>query len=313
LAKLSIFIDSFLKLGLDKYISRAKAQHVHSNRKAPAMSNFQSAVALIIGTTGQGPREILTEFPGFDLEKHGIITPYGPIDYWTVKGNRRDFYLLDRHHFTRNPRFPNQIRASPAMYFLTRTAQVRRLVSDSAVGVYKHLGHIKVGDLVVPDSFMDLRGEAMQICPEGRELPTNFDLMLGHCPSEGLICPAMKAALGPEVHQGNGWLACTTGPLFEPDPEKRFYLDAGASFLGMHTVVREWKWTAWLKIHFLPILHVTNIISIGEEDTGEKVEEAARNSTTAMLEQFFKVAWAPGLDCSCEERRERGILDDLPW
>ncbi|MCD4760515.1 hypothetical protein K8R42_01320 [bacterium] len=281
------------------------------------MSAFKSKVALVAGTGGLESEKLLAEFPGFDVRNRVAQTPYGPVHYQTVKGNGTNFFLIDRHHFTGNPQFPHMIRPGAFLYFLLVGSGVECFVSGSSVGLNLEVTGVGVGDLIVPDSYMDLPGMELDICPPSGVLPQGFKLARGHCSPEGVICPHLIKVLDPTVvHHDKGFLACTAGPLFETDPEKDFYLKAGASFLGMHTVIREWRWATLLNVHFLPILNVTNIISIGKGDTGEENEDVAYQAYINLLEQFFRVVKAlPQLDsqqdCRCLHRRERNIFVDL--
>jgi len=171
----------------------------------------------------------------------------------------------------------------------------------------------------VPGSFVDLAGVPITFATDDWNRNAEFKLHEGHQSVNDAVCPALLNMLehSPVLTSRRSIVATTIGPHFESKAEVDFYYRVvHADFLGMHTLIKEWKLVVQVpNVHFLPIVHVTNmpLEDKDEETTGDHVEKAASNSNGMMLDQVFRVMRGinetPQLGCICRGRGD--IFDHL--
>lgn len=274
----------------------------------------QIKAALILGTVGDRPHELFRQFPGMTLspKKGPVKTPYANIYYYEASGCELNFYLVERHRATGKLMHPNNLRmTAPAlMYFLTQAMKVNLVVSTGAIGAANgnnfREGELSPGKIIVPNDFMDLSGEVTTFsCGPNVEINC---LAGAHVPSGTCtICPSLRAFLGgTDVLLGRGVLSCTRGPRFETTAEKVILHQLGADFFGMHTTKRDWELCQELQgVHFLPLLHVTNMVFENPDDTGHDVDLQAKKNFPFVMEAFFRILRKlkeQPLSCDCHKR-----------
>lgn len=285
--------------------------------------------ALIVGTVGESPEDLLAGYAGLSIRQLGVVfTPYVhgckntriPVNVYLAEGSGLKFYVIERHYSTTYPLYPHELdkEVCAYMYALIKMLGVRFIISTSAVGGLNgnnfqyNFTKIKVGSLAVPGSFVDLAGVPVTFATDDWQRTAEFKLAEGHRAVHDAVCPAMLTMLegGPVLLSRRSVVAATIGPHFESPAEATFYHRVvRADFLGMHTLIKEWKLVVQVpEVHFLPIVHVTNMPLEDEHDetNGDHVEKAAGESNDDMLRQVFRVMRGVNavgqLGCICDKR-----------
>jgi purine nucleoside phosphorylase len=292
--------------------------------------------ALIVGTVGESPEELLADYAGISIKHIGVIfTPYVkgcksvhiPVNIYLAEGSGLKFYVVERHHSTTYPLYPHELHKEICayMYALIKVLKVRFIISTSAVGGLNgnnfqyNFTKLSCGTLAVPGSFIDLAGVPVTFATEEWRRNGNFRLHEGHQAVHDAVCPNLLNMLGegPVLTSRRSVVATTIGPHFESPAEAAFYHRVvRADFLGMHTLIKEWKLVVQVpNVHFLPIVHVTNmpLEDKAEDTSGDHVEKAASDSNGLMLDQVFRVMRniisTPQRSCTCASRGD--IFDNL--
>jgi len=287
--------------------------------------------ALIVGTIGERPEELLADYPGMYIRQlQPIFTPYLslhkavriPVNLYLVEGNNLKFYVVERHYSTTEPRYPHELHKEVCayMYALIKMLNVRFIISTSAVGglngnnFWHTFTKLNVGSLAVPGTYIDLAGVPVTFATDEWIRTKEFKLSEGHHGVENTICHKLHSMLvgGPVLLSRRSILATSIGPHFESPGEAVFYQRVvRADFLGMHTLIKEWKLVAQVPgVHFLPIVHVTNMpLEDQHGDTsGQHVEEAAVDSSAQLLWQVFRVMRGINelgdFECGCDDRHD---------
>ncbi len=164
-----------------------------------------------------------------DVKEVKVRTPFGsPSDAivtGTLEGARVAF--LSRHG--RGHRLsPSDINYRANIYAL-KSLGVTRIISVSAVGSMKE--HIKPGEIVVADQFIDLTK---------RRASTFFEKgIVAHVAFGQPVCPQLAAGLekagrdiGTAIHSGGVYL-CIEGPQFSTRGESFLYRQWGVDVIGM--------------------------------------------------------------------------------
>jgi 5'-methylthioadenosine phosphorylase len=178
----------------------------------------------VIGGSG------LYELPGLAAtEELKVDTPYGAPSDAIVRGRLGSTTMLFLPRHGRGHRFsPSDINYRANVCAMKKLGATH-LVSVSAVGSMQE--HIRPGDLVVVDQFIDLTK---------RRQSTFFDGgIAAHVAMADPVCPLLAEAtlrcaekVGAVVHRG-GTYVCIEGPQFSTRAESFLYRSWGVSVIGM--------------------------------------------------------------------------------
>lgn len=178
----------------------------------------------VIGGTG------LYEIEGLRVkEERELKTPFGhPSDKFIIgEIDRKEIVFLPRHSKVHTiPPLKINFRAN---IYAMKVLGVDRIVSVSAVGSMKE--HIKPGDVVIPDQFIDrTRGRLLTFFEEG---------ICVHIGFAEPVCPELIQALRQSakdekltVHTGGTYI-CIEGPRFSTKAESFLYRSWGVDVIGM--------------------------------------------------------------------------------
>ncbi len=163
------------------------------------------------------------------IREKKLTTPFGePSDTYTIGDlDGTTVVFLPRHG--RGHRIsPSEINFRANIYGM-KMLGVSRLISVSAVGSMKE--HIKPGNIVVPDQFIDLTK---------RRISTFFgNGVVSHVSMADPVCPVLSERLynagkdkGITMHKGGTYL-CIEGPQFSSRAESNLYRQWGVDIIGM--------------------------------------------------------------------------------
>lgn len=229
----------------------------------------------IIGGSGLYEIEGMT-----DLREVRVPTPFGTPSDAVLVGTigRRRVAFLSRHG--RGHRFsPSAINYRANIHAL-KSLGVRQVISISAVGSLQE--HIKPGDVVLPDQFLDWTK---------RRASTFFDAdVVAHVAFGDPVCPRMTPvldqaarAVGAAVHRGGAYL-CMEGPQFSTRAESMLYRGWGISVIGM-TNMPEAKLAREAELCYATVALVTDY------DCWHETEEAVSvEAILAILRQNVALA-----------------------
>jgi 5'-methylthioadenosine phosphorylase len=191
------------------------------------MAHQTEVAAPILGVIGGSG---LYELPGLqsaeDLE---VDTPYGRPSDAVVRGHLGATTMLFLPRHGRGHRLsPSDINYRANVCALKKLGATH-LVSVSAVGSMKE--HIRPGDLVIVDQFIDLTKRRSGTFFEGG--------IAAHVALADPVCPFLAEAtaraaekVGAPVHRGGTYL-CIEGPQFSTRAESVLYRSWGVSVIGM--------------------------------------------------------------------------------
>ncbi len=257
----------------------------------------------IIGGSGLYEIEGMTE-----VREVRVATPFGtPSDaafVGTIGGRRVAF--LSRHG--RGHRFsPSTINYRANIHAL-KALGVRQVISISAVGSLQE--HIKPGDVVLPDQFLDWTK---------RRASTFFDAdVVAHVAFGDPVCPRMTPVLdqaartvGTRVHRGGSYL-CMEGPQFSTRAESMLYRSWGVSVIGM-TNMPEAKLSREAELCYATVALVTDY------DCWHATEEAVSvDAILAILRQNVALAkrlllkvipqLGESVGCACPQALQGAII-----
>lgn len=164
-----------------------------------------------------------------NIREKKVRTPFGDPSNTYVTGDlgATSVVFLPRHG--KGHRIsPSEINFRANIYGM-KVLGVERIISVSAVGSMKE--HIKPGDIVVPDQFIDLTRRRDQTFFEGG--------IVAHISMADPVCPVLSESLyeagkekGITMHRG-GTYVCIEGPQFSSRAESRLYRQWGVDIIGM--------------------------------------------------------------------------------
>lgn len=257
----------------------------------------------VIGGSG------LYEMEGLDqVRQVRVSTPFGrPSDavmLGTLSGRRVAF--LSRHG--RGHRInPSMINYRANIYAL-KSLGVTCIFSVSAVGSMK--AHIRPGDMVLPDQFIDRTT---------RRVGTFFDQgLVAHVAFADPICPVASAVLGEAaraagatVHVGGTYI-CIEGPQFSTKAESRLYRQWGVDVIGM-TNATEAKLAREAEICFATMALVTDYDCWHESEAPVSVEAilSIMHANVAQAKNILRRAMQQAVGprtCSCATALRQALV-----
>ena len=227
-----------------------------------------------------------------EVEERALDTPYGapsaPYVLGTLSGKRLVF--LPRHG--RGHVFlPHEIPFRANIHGFKQLG-VEWLISVSAVGSLKE--DIHLGDIVIPDQFIDLTKTRVS---------TFFgDGVVAHVSMADPVCGVLSKILmdaavraGATAHEG-GTYVCMEGPQFSSRAESFRYRDWGASIIGM-TNMPEAKLAREAEMSYATIALATDYDCWHEEEEAVSVEAviALVRRNAALAQEIIKEA-VPEID-----------------
>jgi 5'-methylthioadenosine phosphorylase len=153
-----------------------------------------------------------------------LLTPHGRIDYYRHDLGGTQLVVVPRHG-TDHSLPPHRVPSMAQLAGLVRLG-VGTVVAMSAVGAADE--RYELGDLVLPDQFIDLTTSRRSTFYDHAAVHT--DMSVPFCPRlRGMLGAALGAAA--TVHDG-GTYACTEGPRYETPAEVRMIRILGGQLIG---------------------------------------------------------------------------------
>ncbi len=257
----------------------------------------------IIGGSGLYSIEGLT-----GLQEKTLETPFGkPSDvYITGTLNDTTVVFLPRHG--RGHRIsPSEINFRANIYGM-KLLGVSRIISVSAVGSMKE--HIKPGDIVIPDQFIDLTKQRTgTFFREG---------IVAHVSMADPVCPVLSDILftagtenGIRMHKG-GTYVCMEGPQFSSRAESLLYRQWGVDIIGM-TNMPEAKLAREAEICYATLALATDydcwyqgMKDVGVEDVVRIMSENVANAKKIITAAIPRIRGSRG--CVCEHALKDSFL-----
>ncbi|MDP4158649.1 MAG: S-methyl-5'-thioadenosine phosphorylase [Bacillota bacterium] len=246
----------------------------------------------MIGGTGVEHFE-LTAQRGIEVK-----TPYGTVEPVVGKLADRELVFMSRHgqdHAT-----PPHLVNYRANIWALHELGVQKVLATAAVGSLSP--KIRLGDLVLPDQFIDFTKSRPQTFYEGGQQGVlHVDMTEPYCFNVRQSIMEASARLGFAVKNGACYV-CTEGPRFETPAEIRMFQCLGGEIVGM-TSVPEVVLARELGMCYATIGMVTNEaagISDHPLSHAEVVESMQKLAVkVAKLIQMTVELWTPEQDCAC--------------
>ena len=246
----------------------------------------------LIGGTGVGH---------FELSEQRVIkikTPYGTVETMVGKLDKSDLVFMSRHG--RDHTTPPHLVNYRANIWALRELGVRKVLATAAVGSLSP--EIHIGDLVLPDQFLDFTKSRPQTFYEGGQQGVlHVDMTEPYCSTARQLILEASGHLGFAVKNGACYV-CTEGPRFETPAEIRMFQRLGAELVGM-TSVPEVVLARELGMCYATIGMVTNEAAgisahpLTHAEVMESVEKLGFN--VAKLIKETVELWTLGQDCAC--------------
>jgi len=167
------------------------------------------------------------------IDTRAIDTPFGapsaPLMLGSLRGARVAFLA---RHGVRHELLPGEINFRANIWAL-KSAGARTILSVSAVGSLR--SELRVGDLVLPDQYLDFTKGVRAASYFGRGLVGHVSTARPTCEVTAQLIARAAADLGLTLHRNRAY-ACIEGPRFGTRAESFFLRDAGAGVVGMTNV-----------------------------------------------------------------------------
>lgn len=186
------------------------------------MAHMKTKLGIITGTG-------LEDFGLGECQSLAVETRYGRVTLEQAYVEHMEVYLLPRHG--RDHAVPPHRINYRANIAALRDVGCTALVATNAVGSLRE--HLKPGDIVLPDQFIDCTKARESTFFDGDDgVVEHVDMTDPYCPTlRGLVADT-AAHLNLPLHSGGTYL-CTEGPRFETPAEIRAYAIWGADLVGM--------------------------------------------------------------------------------
>ena len=259
----------------------------------------------VIGGSG------LYELPGIaDVEPLRPTTPFGAPSDELMRGRLDDTRVVFLPRHARGHRvLPSEINFR-ANIFAMKQLGVEWLVSVGAVGSLRE--HIKPGDVLVPDQFID-RTVARHSTFFGRGIVAHVSLADPVCANLSAVVAAAAQAAGGTAHRGGTYL-CMEGPQFSTRAESHLYRQWGADVIGM-TALQEAKLAREAEICFASLALVTDYDCWNPAADHVVIADVLRilaaNAELARRAVATTAQQLPATrDCACAHALEHAIITD---
>ena len=203
--------------------------------------------------------------------------PSGPVTLGELGSTR--FYFLPRHG-PFHQLAPHRVNYRANVYAL-KLLGARQIVSVSAVGSLQE--HIRPGDLVLPDQFIDRSHSRATTFFEDDSIVAHVSLA---DPTDAALSACLGEAAGRcgvQVHH-SGTYVCIEGPQFSTRAESRFFRQMGADVVGM-TNLPEARLSREAELPYASCCLVTDYDSWRANEGAVRVDEVV-----AILQQNSQVA-----------------------
>lgn len=240
-----------------------------------------------------------------------LETDYGRVELQRGKAGDREVYLLRRHGPAHDIP-PHRINYRANVRAL-RSVGCRMIIATNAVGSLRE--HMKPGDLILPDQFIDCtklrpttffegaQSDDQAHAPEGFAEVRHVDVTDPYCARLRAQIAKLIEPHGLPLYPAGTYL-CTEGPRFETPAEIRAYAGWGADVVGM-TGVPEVVLARELGMCYVSLCLVTNFaagISRGPI-TAREIDEIAQQRRSvldaALREIALTITDDPG--CACHQ------------
>ncbi len=237
-----------------------------------------------------------------DVERVKVETPYGaPSDYIalaTVEGRRVAF--LPRHGS--DHRYPPHMIPYRANVWAMKELGVKRLIGPCAAGSLQP--HIKPGDFVVSDQFVDRTTGRKDTFYDG-PITTHISTADPYCPQMRRVAVEKARELGITVHDG-GTVVVIQGPRFSTRSESRWFSRQGWEVINM-TQYPECVLARELEMCYINIALITDYDAglEGREDIEPVSHEEVLRVFAANNEKLKRLLFAiirdlpQDRDCAC--------------
>lgn len=219
-----------------------------------------------------------------DAQQKNVETPYGTVACILCRLNGEEVVFLSRHGD--DSKVPPHRIPFKANIRALKELGVTRILATSAVGTL--LPEIALGDLVVPDQFIDFTKQTYTFYEGGESGLVHINLTEPFCPvmREKLFDTGRE--LGMAIH-GIGTYACIEGPQFETLAEARMLRSWGGTLAGM-TAVPEAKLARELEICYQVVaVPVDNPAQRGGEPSHAQTLKIIGESTDRMARLFSEI------------------------
>lgn len=252
------------------------------------------------------------QMDGLDrVEQVDLDTPFGKPSDPYYRGALGDIEIVFLSRHGKGHRIPpNEINFRANIHGM-RQLGVERLVSVSTAGSMKE--HIKPGDLVVPDQFIDRTFKRPQSF-FGQGVVAHVSLADPVCLILARDLAAAGRGAGATIHEGGTYL-CIEGPQFSTRAESNLYRSWGVDVISM-TAMQEARLAREAELCYATLVLVTDYDcwhqSVSAVDMGEILRVMRLNVKTAQrtVADLARSMRGRAPNCGCASALKDAIITD---
>ena len=210
----------------------------------------------------------------------------------------QELVFLNRHGYEHA--LPPHLVNYRANIWALRELGVRKIIATAAVGSLSE--RFRLGDMVLPDQFLDFTKSRLQTYYEGGSQGVlHVDMTEPYCGEVRQVMMEAAERLDMELRNGACYV-CTEGPRFETPAEIRMFQHLGGELVGM-TSVPEVVLAREMGMCYAAVGMVTNEAAgiSGQPVTHAEVVESMKTlgvKAAQLIQECVKI-WTPGQNCRC--------------